>query len=68
MLFTNAKNNFVCSSKYTISESRDDEVPYRTKVSVTINDFRPQDEGSYICISTNSLGKIQGTVRLYGTK
>lgn len=39
---------------------------YEETISLTIKKFKPSDEGTYTCTSTNSLGKKESTVRLYG--
>ena len=39
---------------------------YKETISLTIKKFEPSDEGTYTCTSTNSLGKKESTVRLYG--
>lgn len=39
---------------------------YKETISLTIKKFKPSDEGTYTCTSTNSLGKKESTVRLYG--
>lgn len=33
---------------------------------LTIRSFSPNDVGTYHCVSTNSLGRAEGTLRLYG--
>lgn len=38
---------------------------YKETISLTIKKFKPSDEGTYTCTSTNSLGKKESTVRLY---
>lgn len=39
---------------------------YRIHMKLTIKNLRPEDFGSYKCISKNSLGETEGTIRLYG--
>ena len=39
---------------------------YKETISLTIKKFQASDEGTYTCTSTNSLGKKESTVRLYG--
>ena len=38
---------------------------YSTRMQLHIKDFQESDVGVYTCISTNSLGKSEGTIRLY---
>lgn len=35
---------------------------------LTIRSFSANDVGTYHCVSTNSLGRAEGTLRLYGKK
>ncbi|XP_075979535.1 protein CEPU-1-like [Anticarsia gemmatalis] len=51
--------------KYTISEERSS---YRVMMKLTIRYFSRSDIGTYNCVSTNSLGKSEGTLRLYEIK
>jgi hypothetical protein len=39
---------------------------YLTKTSLKIRNFSESDEGSYMCISSNTFGKANRTIRLYG--
>ena len=39
---------------------------YKETISLTIKKFKPSDEGTYTCTSTNSLGRKDSTIRLYG--
>jgi len=39
---------------------------YKVHLKLTINKFSQGDLGTYMCVSTNSLGHADGTVRLYG--
>ena len=41
---------------------------YSTRMQLQIRDFQASDVGVYTCISTNSLGKSDGTIRFYGEK
>merc|ERR550517_1274401 len=52
-----------CSGKYTVMEEKTKE--YSTRMQLHIKDFQESDVGVYTCISTNSLGKSDGTIRLY---
>ncbi|XP_026728045.1 neurotrimin-like [Trichoplusia ni] len=51
--------------KYVISEERSS---YRVMMKLTIRQFLRGDIGTYNCVSTNSLGKSEGTLRLYEIK
>ncbi|KAE8747652.1 hypothetical protein FOCC_FOCC005631 [Frankliniella occidentalis] len=51
--------------KYRIGEHRKN---YKVFMSLLIHSFREDDIGVYNCISTNSLGRAEGTVRLYVIK
>ncbi|XP_058799431.1 lachesin-like [Phymastichus coffea] len=48
--------------KYLIQEKR---TGYRVAMHLTIQNFDENDVGSYSCISSNSLGKVEGVSRLY---
>lgn len=39
---------------------------YRAHMKLTIRDLRDKDFGNYRCISKNSLGETEGSIRLYG--
>ncbi|KAI4483532.1 hypothetical protein M0804_007792 [Polistes exclamans] len=49
--------------KYSVREERSG---YKVLMELAIKGFTEQDVGSYKCISTNSLGRADGTLRLYG--
>ncbi|XP_067214915.1 lachesin-like isoform X2 [Linepithema humile] len=51
--------------KYTIREER---TGYTVLMWLVIKKFTEKDVGSYKCVSTNSLGKADGTLRLYEIK
>lgn len=38
---------------------------YETILKLKIKNFTKEDEGQYKCMSTNSLGKAETTIRLY---
>lgn len=42
------------------------ESSYRTSMKLTIKNLTTSDFGSYRCISKNSLGETEGSIRLYG--
>ncbi|XP_074034828.1 lachesin [Leptinotarsa decemlineata] len=52
-------------SKYTIREQRSG---YKVVMWLEIRSFSPSDIGTYNCVSTNSLGRAEGTLRLYEIK
>lgn len=49
--------------KYGITEQRTN---YKGVMRLTIRSFSSADVGTYHCVSTNSLGRAEGTLRLYG--
>ncbi|XP_023701941.2 lachesin, partial [Cryptotermes secundus] len=49
--------------KYSIRENRS---AYKVSMCLVIRSFGSSDIGTYNCVSTNSLGRAEGTVRLYG--
>ncbi|KDR23453.1 Lachesin, partial [Zootermopsis nevadensis] len=49
-------------TKHSIVENR---TAYKVHLKLTINQFSSRDLGTYMCVSTNSLGHAEGTVRLY---
>ncbi|KAL1502646.1 hypothetical protein ABEB36_007760 [Hypothenemus hampei] len=51
-------------SKYSIREDRS---AYKVYMWLVIRLFSQADIGTYNCVSTNSLGRAEGTLRLYGT-
>ncbi|CAK9801651.1 LAC [Anthophora quadrimaculata] len=51
--------------KYSVREERSG---YKVLMWLLIKEFTEQDVGSYKCVSTNSLGKADGTLRLYEIK
>ncbi|XP_038117798.1 lachesin [Culex quinquefasciatus] len=51
--------------KYGITEERHG---FRTNMRLVVRFFSPNDVGTYHCVSTNSLGKADGTMRLYEIK
>ncbi|XP_066251861.1 lachesin-like [Euwallacea similis] len=52
-------------SKYQIQENRSG---YKVVMWLVIRSFAEADVGTYNCVSTNSLGKAEGTLRLYKIK
>jgi hypothetical protein len=59
----NVKKIFFPRAKHSIVENR---TSYKVHLKLTINQFSRRDLGIYMCVSTNSLGHADGTVRLYG--
>lgn len=55
--------NLLSRPKYGITEKRDG---YRGVMLLVVRSFSPSDVGTYHCVSTNSLGRAEGTLRLYG--
>ncbi|XP_065076269.1 uncharacterized protein LOC135699843, partial [Ochlerotatus camptorhynchus] len=51
--------------KYGITEERHG---FRTNMRLVVRFFSPNDVGTYHCVSTNSLGRADGTMRLYEIK
>lgn len=51
--------------KYGITEERQG---FRTNMRLVVRFFSPNDVGTYHCVSTNSLGRADGTMRLYEIK
>lgn len=51
--------------KYEITEKRD---AYKGTMFLTVRSFSISDVGTYHCVSTNSLGRAEGTLRLYEIK
>ncbi|KAK5638415.1 hypothetical protein RI129_012710 [Pyrocoelia pectoralis] len=52
-------------TRYTIREQRKG---YRVYMSLIVRSFSTKDVGTYNCVSTNSLGRAEGTLRLYEIK
>ncbi|CAG9864893.1 unnamed protein product [Phyllotreta striolata] len=52
-------------TKYWIKEERSG---YKVYMWLVIRSFSSSDSGTYNCVSTNSLGKAEGTLRLYEIK
>uniref|UniRef100_A0A336MTJ8 CSON004957 protein n=1 Tax=Culicoides sonorensis TaxID=179676 RepID=A0A336MTJ8_CULSO len=53
------------SEKYEIQEEKISS--YKSKILLKIKNFSEADDGTYTCISTNTLGKANKTIRIYGT-
>ncbi|XP_039287875.1 lachesin [Nilaparvata lugens] len=60
----NRQEMLLNGSKYAVWENQTGY--YKVVMWLSILTFRPTDIGTYNCISTNSLGKAEGTLRLYG--
>ena len=52
-----------CSPKHVVSERRDG---YHVHMNLTVRSLALHDYGVYKCISKNSLGSAESTVRIYG--
>jgi neurotrimin len=52
------------TAKYTTETS---ENSYRSTMKLTVHNLQSRDYGNYRCISKNSLGETEGSIRLYGT-
>jgi len=57
------KEMLLDGGKYSVMEEKTKE--YSTRMQLHIKDFQESDVGVYTCISTNSLGKTDGSIRLY---
>lgn len=44
------------------------EVGYKAHMKLTIRSLSPEDYGSYKCVTKNSLGEAEGSMRIYGKK
>jgi neurotrimin len=64
MFFAQNRMCIFSREKYDISEERTS--AYQTRIALTITDFDTDDTGTYTCVSTNTIGKAEGTIRLYG--
>lgn len=56
--------NFFISGKHEITEDRISQ--YQLRMILEITGFSSEDSGTYTCVSTNTMGKAEGTLRLYG--
>lgn len=54
---------FFFSKKHSITEERQG---YKVFMTLIIHNILRRDIGTYTCVATNSLGKVNGTIRLYG--
>jgi hypothetical protein len=57
-------NSMVLSTDKYVTEN--EENSYRTHMRLTIKNLQSGDFGNYRCISKNSLGETEGSIRLYG--
>ena len=46
----------------------EDRAGYYTDITLTIRQFSNDDNNTYTCIATNSLGTAQTSIRLYGNQ
>ncbi|KOB78428.1 putative lachesin, partial [Operophtera brumata] len=51
--------------KHEISEERISQ--YQMRTFLVLTEFSSQDAGTYTCVATNTMGKAEGTLRLYDT-
>lgn len=51
--------------KHIIEEEKNS---YKVHLKLTVTNFSKSDSGTYMCVSTNSLGRSDGTIRLYEIK
>ncbi|KAK6644450.1 hypothetical protein RUM43_000717 [Polyplax serrata] len=51
--------------KHIIEEEKN---AYKVHLKLTVANFSKSDLGTYMCVSTNSLGRADGTIRLYEIK
>lgn len=49
--------------RYVINEER---TGYKVHLTLIIKNYSKKDIGTYMCVATNSLGKAEGSVRIYG--
>ncbi len=61
--FNDNDNMVVSSDRFETSEKYHSE--YKLDTKLTIKNLKPEDFGSYRCISKNSLGETDGTIMLY---
>ncbi|XP_038222155.1 lachesin-like [Zerene cesonia] len=60
------KEMILSGGKHEINEIRMS--TYQVKTILTITNFNTEDTGTYTCVSTNTIGKADGTLRLYEIK
>ena len=53
---------FLYRRKFQITEKSES---YKTVLTLRVKHFTDEDDGTYRCSSTNSLGKSETTIRLY---
>lgn len=61
--FRDSKTMLFPNKKYVTSDT---EKRYHIHMRLTIRDLSELDFGNYKCISKNSLGETEGSIRLYG--
>lgn len=61
--FQESRNMIFSGSKYHIVINEDG---YKAHMKLTIRSLSPEDYGSYRCITKNSLGEAEGSMRIYG--
>jgi len=63
--FQESRNMIFSGSKYHLVVN---EVGYKAHMKLTIRSLSPEDYGSYKCVTKNSLGEAEGSMRIYGKK
>ena len=48
----------------TIVDSRDEQNAHKNVLTLTITNFSTEDEGTYICVSTNPVGRKEKRVQV----
>lgn len=55
----------ITNDRYHMSETENNSL-YAVTMSLVIHKLQKSDMGGYKCISKNSIGDAEGTIRLYG--
>ena len=66
--------NYIFSGKFskfklvddTIVDSGDEQYVHKNVLTLTINNFSTEDEGTYICVSTNPVGRQEASIQVLG--
>ncbi|XP_065222027.1 lachesin-like [Planococcus citri] len=59
------ENRILQGKKHNVEESRNS---YKVHLKLTVRQLMESDLGTYMCVATNSLGRADGTVRVYEIK
>lgn len=62
-LHTNTYDDTCYRTKHKVVENK---TSYKTHLKLTVLQLTESDLGTYGCTATNTLGKAEGTVRVYG--